>query len=25
LAEERMTAMADELKTTPPRRHKPGS
>jgi hypothetical protein len=25
LAEERMTAMAEELKTTPPRRHKPGS
>jgi DNA-binding transcriptional LysR family regulator len=25
LAEERMQAMADELKTTPPRRHKPGT
>ncbi|HEY6761860.1 MAG TPA: LysR family transcriptional regulator [Baekduia sp.] len=25
LAEERMTAVAEELKTTPPRRHRPGS
>ena len=25
LAEERMTAMAEELKTTPPRRHEPGT